>query len=143
MKKLFGTLALGLTLALTSATALAAPQVAFKRAPQHERNVVLDAERVMMRSGTVTLDVDRGARRADLSLLSSDARIDIKRVMVTYAGGRTVMLRGNRFGNDIDLPDGGRIVSVKVQYLNRGARGGMIKLIAKDARPHRPGFQQR
>jgi hypothetical protein len=146
MKKLFGTLALATTLALTSTAALAdsrhADVVAFKKAPEHDRLVTLDAQRVMMRAGTITLDAGKGARKADLSLQATDGRIMIQRVVIQYAGGRSVTLRGNRDGS-LDLPDGGRIVSVKVQYQNRGARGGMIKLLAKDARPGRPGFQQR
>ena len=44
--------------------------------------------------------------------------------------GRTVMLRGST-ARMIDLPDNGRISSVVVSYVNRGARGASIKLVAK------------
>lgn len=143
----FKSIAIALTLALTSTAALAdtkpaQTQVAFKPAPRDRGMITLESERVGFRTGTVSFDVQRGTRRADLALLSSDPRVDIRRVVIQYAGGKRMVLRGNRDGRLLDLPDGGRIASIDVMYVNKGARGAMIKLVAKDARPHRPGFQQ-
>lgn len=144
-------LAVALTLTLTSTAALAdhkpaeakATQVAFKPAPRDRQMVTLETQRVGFRSGTATFDVQRGTRRADLALMSTDPRVDIRRVVIHYAGGKRMVLRGDRGGRMLDLPDGGRIASLEVSYVNKGARGAMIKLVAKDARPQRPGFQPR
>jgi hypothetical protein len=136
-------LAIALTLTLTSTAALADNKptaVAFKPAPR-DRVVTLETQRVGPRSGTATFDVQRGTRRADLALMSSDPRVDIRRVVIHYAGGKRLVLRGDRSGRMLDLPDGGRIASLEVSYVNKGVRGATIKLVAKDARPQRPGFQ--
>lgn len=149
MKNLIKTLVISSTLLLSAGAALADNnRVADHRTdlkpmarpmparPFIEQNV-LDAERAFGRRGTVTLEPS-GFRKAgkDLFVLSSDQDVDIRFVKITYARGRTVMLRGTR-GRLLDLPDGGRIRSVEVSYVNRGgARGAMIKLIA------RGGFDQ-
>ena len=144
MKKLFTSLVISTTLALTATAALADVRpttVAFKRpAPQTEN--VLGIQRAGMRSGSMTFDLDRGATRGDLQLISTDSRVAIRRVMIQYAGGRKAMVRGNRDGS-LDLPDGGRIASVTVMYANRGARGAMIKLVAKSVRPQHDGWHGR
>jgi hypothetical protein len=138
-KKLLATVTFALATAFTS-TAAFADQIAQPTAAKAPVMVadrrgndvdVLDAQRAMGRAGTVTLSA-RGGRNADLAVVSSDPRLDLARVMIQYAGGKTVMLRSNG-ASRIDLPDRGRIASIRVQYVNRGAgRGAIVKLIARD-----------
>jgi hypothetical protein len=156
MKKFLKTIVISSTLALSATAAFAdnnrvadhrgdvgPSKIMIKPArPAFETNV-LDMERASGRRGTVTLDAKRGfGKQGDLFVLSSDNDVDIRFVRITYANGRSVMLRGTK-SRMLDLPDGGRIRSVDVSYVNRGARGATIKLLAKAAapQPHRgPGF---
>jgi hypothetical protein len=151
MKKLIKTLVISSTLALTATAAFADTRVAdhrgdvgpskimFKPAQPAFDNV-LDTERASGRRGTVTLTAKSGfAKQGDMFVLSSDNDVDIRFAKITYANGRSVMLRGTK-GRALDLPDGGRIRSVQVSYVNRGARGARgatIKLIAKARAMHR------
>jgi hypothetical protein len=151
MPRLLTSLAVSLTLLATTATAALADvrpggpvgptAVAFKR-PAPQTDNVLGIQRAGMRSGSMTFDLDRGATRGDLQLISTDSRVAIRRVMIQYAGGRKAVVRGNRDGS-LDLPDGGRITSVTVMYANKGARGAMIKLVAKSVRPQHDGWHGR
>jgi hypothetical protein len=151
MKNLFKTLVISSTLLLSAGAAFAdnnrvadhrtdrrlpPPVIETKPArPMIDQNV-LDSERAFGRRGTVTLQPGsfRG-QRGDMFVLSSDHDLDIRFVKITYARGRTVMLRGTR-GRVLDIPDGGLIRSVEVAYVNRGARGAMIKLVAKGGFHH-------
>jgi hypothetical protein len=159
MKKLLETLVISSTLALSATAAFADNRIdrvdrvddhrterpdvrpderMFKPAPPPELDSnVIDAQRAFGRRGTVTLTAKTGfGKQGDLFVLSSDNDVDIRFVKITYARGRIVMLRGSR-GRALDLPDGGRIKTVEVSYVNRGnARGAMIKLIAKGGFGH-------
>ena len=146
MKKLFKTLVISSTLLLSAGAAFAQDnrvadhrthpperpaELMIKPAPDFVREQVLAVERAFGRRGTLTLDVHPGAAlKKNLFLVSSDDRLHIRFARITYASGRQVMLRGSR-GRAIDLPDGGRIETVEVSYMNRGARGAVVKLIAK------------
>jgi hypothetical protein len=161
MKKLLETLVISSTLALSATAAFADNRVddhridehridrpdrpdqrMFKPAPPAVESNVIDAQRAFGRRGTVTLSARGGFRKqGDMFVLSSDNDLDIRFVKITYARGRTVMLRGTS-ARAIDLPDNGRIKSVEVSYVNRGnARGATIKLIARARGMHR-GFDQ-
>jgi hypothetical protein len=150
MNKLFSSLTIATTLALSATAAFADTRVAdrrdertYKPAPDMIRENVVDAKRAIGRRGTVTLSAKGFGKQGDLFVLSSDNDLDIRFVKITYARGRTVMLRGSN-ARMIDLPDNGRISSVEVSYVNRGARGASIKLVAKANHtrplpPHRGG----
>lgn len=154
MKKLLSSLTIATTLLFSAAAAFADTKVAetriadrgdkmFRPAPDMIRENVVDAKRAFGRRGTVTLSARTFGKQGDLFVLSSDNDLDIRFVKVTYARGRTVMLRGSN-ARAIDLPDNGRIQSVEVSYVNRGARGASIKLVAKAQHtrpmpPHRGG----
>jgi hypothetical protein len=153
MKKLFSSLTIATALLLSATVASADTKAAdtrvadrgdrmFKPAPQIERQSVVDAQRALGRRGTVTLSAKGFGKQGDMFVLSSDNDLDIRLVKITYAGGRTQMLRGSR-AQVIDLPDAGRIKSVQVSYVNRGARGASIKLIAKanHTRPMPPHYR--
>lgn len=148
MKKLFKTLVISSTLLLSAGAALAEGRVAdhridrterpaelmIKPGPDVMREDVLAVERAFGRRGTLTLDVRGGhGMKKNLFLVSSDDRLAIRFVRITYASGRQIMLRGSQ-ARALDLPDGGRIETVEVAYVNRGARGAVVKLIAKSGR---------
>lgn len=151
MKKLFSSLAIATTLILSTTAAFADSRVADRRTDRHDRPAelmikprpgvmqedVLAAERATARRGIVTLDVRGRVMGKNLVLVSSDDRLDIRFVRITYASGKTLMLRGTQ-ARSLDIPDNGRIKTVQVSYVNRGARGATVKLIARAARaPHR------
>ncbi|HUQ01073.1 MAG TPA: hypothetical protein VM261_01200 [Kofleriaceae bacterium] len=154
MKKLLSSLTIATTLLFSATAALADTKVADHRgarpdermlrpAPDMIRDNVVDAKRAFGRRGTVTLTAQGFGKQGDMFVLSSDSDLDIRFVKVTYARGRSVMLRGSN-ARAIDLPDSGRIQSVEVSYVNRGARGASIKLVAKANHtrpqpPHRGG----
>jgi len=145
MKKLFSTLVISTSLLLSATAAFAdnriadhrtdrrpepPPQIMIKPAPPVFEQSVLDSQRAFGRRGTLTLSARGAGMKKNLLVLSTDDRLDIRFVKITYAGGRSVMLRGSQ-ARVLDLPDGGRIRSVEVSYVNRGARGAMVKLIAR------------
>lgn len=130
MKKLIKTIVISSTLLLSAGAAFADNQYMKPARPMIDQNVI-DSEHAFGRRGTVTLQPRGfGSQRGDMFVLSSDQDLDIRFVKVTYARGPTVMLRGTH-GRALDIPDGGLIRSVEVSYVNRGARGAMIKLVAK------------
>jgi hypothetical protein len=154
MKKLLSSLVISTTLVLSATAALADNRVADRRterpaqlmikpAPDFGRDDVIASERASSRRGTVTLAVrarDVMNMKKNLVLVSSDDRLDIRFVKITYASGRSTMLRGTQ-ARMLDLPDGGRIRSIQVSYVNHGARGAVVKLVARSERPGfgRPG----
>ncbi|KAB2906887.1 MAG: hypothetical protein F9K40_05785 [Kofleriaceae bacterium] len=141
MKKLFSSLAIATTLLVSATAAFADSRVAdhrterpahlmIKPRPDLMREDVLASERASNRRGILTLDVRARAAGKNLVLVSSDDRLDIGFVRITYASGKTVMLRGTQ-ARQLDIPDNGRIKSVQVSYVNRGARGAIVKLVAR------------
>lgn len=144
-KKLFASLTVALATALTSSVALAAPAAAAEAktmvADRRGNDVdVLEQQRVGRGSGVLTF-TPRRTRGADLAIVSTDPRIDLFRVMITYASGRTTTLRASG-GRALDLPDSGRIASIRVQYANRGARFAAVQLVARDDHRGRDRFDR-
>ena len=85
------------------------------------------------RRGTITMNVPRGQSYDQLRLVASDRGLDIVAVELTYARGRTEIVKPARDGMAaIDLGKG-NLKQIKVRYLNRGAgRDASIKVLAKD-----------
>jgi hypothetical protein len=114
------------------------PVFAPRPAPPIVRQTVLASRLANARRGTLTMAVNaRTAMRKDLYLLTTDPRLDIRSVKIRYASGRTVTLRGSA-ASALDIPDHGRIKLVSVSYINRGARGARVQLMARADR--RPGW---
>lgn len=155
-KKLLSSITLALVTALTTTAAIAAPgapaatkveatfgaqaqgQIMVADRRGNDSMAVLDTARVGNRAGSLVLQVPRGNRSSDLALVSSDARLDLGRIVITYANGRSTVIRGSG-ASAIDLPDGGRITSIRVQYQNRSARGATVKLVARAEQGGRDG----
>ncbi len=107
------------------------------------RPVLLASKQATARRGQVTMTVRPGgayAGQRDLYLATSDQRLDIRMVRITYASGRTAIVRGSQ-ASTLDLPDHGRIARLDITYVNRGARAAEVMLLAKaGGRPGRPGW---
>jgi len=94
---------------------------------------LLTAMRAPARRGTMMIPLPARGSYDQLKLIASDRGLDIVAIELTYGRGRTEVLRPQADGViSLDLGRG-KVRSVAVRYVNRGAgRGAMIKVLAKD-----------
>ncbi|HVV81570.1 MAG TPA: hypothetical protein VHE35_00780 [Kofleriaceae bacterium] len=118
-----------------------APPVVIQQPVAFQRPIVaghwdLLANTAASRRGSFTLNVPGHASYDQLRLIASQAGLDIQSVKLTYARGRTELVRPANDGLvNIDLGRG-KLKSITVKYTSHGfTRGASIKVMAKDTGP--------
>ena len=109
------------------------PPAAVRPAWMNARWDTLAIARASQRRGMFKVALPGRGSYDQLRLIASDPRVDILGIELTYARGRTALIRPDRDGLvTVDLGRG-KVTSVAVRYVNRGAaRGASIKVLAKD-----------
>jgi hypothetical protein len=86
-----------------------------------------------MRRGAIKLAVPARGSYDQLRLVASEPRLDILSVELTYARGRTEVVRPARDGMVAIELGRGKLKSITVRYANLGAgRDAKIRVLAKD-----------